>query len=108
MSSKENVIESEGLIIEALPNASFRVSLESGQTVLAHLSGKMRVNYIKILPGDRVLVELSVYDLTKGRITRRLPVKRDYQEEVIITPEPITDSNDKDEATKELDSKDES
>lgn len=86
MSSKENVIETEGLITEALPNASFKVKLESGQEILAHLSGKMRVNFIKILPGDRVLLEMSVYDLTKGRITRRLPVKKyDAQEEIIET-----------------------
>lgn len=85
MSSKENVIETEGLITEALPNASFRVKLESGQEILAHLSGKMRVNFIKILPGDRVLLEMSVYDLTKGRITRRLPVKKYDAQEIIET-----------------------
>jgi translation initiation factor IF-1 len=108
LSSKENVIESEGLITEALPNASFRVSLESGQTILAHLSGKMRVNYIKILPGDRVLVELSVYDLTKGRITRRLPVKRDYQEEITPPTEIKPEVTEDDNSIKELDNKDES
>lgn len=76
MSPKEDVVEVEGTVEESLPNATFRVNLESGQTILAHLSGKMRLNFIKILPGDRVSVELSVYDLTKGRITRRLPVQR--------------------------------
>ncbi len=76
MSAKEDVIELEGSVEESLPNAMFRVNLDSNQAILAHLSGKMRLNYIKILPGDRVLVELSVYDLTKGRITRRLPIQR--------------------------------
>ncbi len=62
----------EGVISEALPNATFRVELENGQTVLAHISGRMRLHYIKILPGDKVQIEMSPYDLTKGRITRRL------------------------------------
>jgi translation initiation factor IF-1 len=62
----------EGSVLEALPNATFKVALESGQEVLAHVSGKIRMNYIKILPGDRVQMEMSPYDLTKGRITRRL------------------------------------
>lgn len=74
MSPKEDVIEVEGTVEESLPNANFKVDLDSGQAILAHLSGKMRLNFIKILPGDRVLVEMSVYDLSKGRITRRLPV----------------------------------
>ena len=69
--SKEDVIEVEGKVVEALPNAMFRVELENGHKVLAHISGKLRVNYIRILPGDRVTVELSPYDLTKGRITWR-------------------------------------
>lgn len=68
---KEKIIL-EGTVSEALPNATFRVELENGKTVLAHVSGKIRLNYIKILPGDRVQIELSPYDLTKGRITRRL------------------------------------
>ncbi len=68
---KEDSIEVEGKIIEPLPNAMFKVELESGQTVLAYVSGKMRMHFIKILPGDRVTVELSPYDLTKGRITYR-------------------------------------
>lgn len=74
MSSKEDFLEVEGVIEESLPGATFRIILEGGQLILGHLSGKMRLNFIKILPGDRVLVEISVYDLSKGRITRRLPV----------------------------------
>lgn len=70
--SKQDLIEMEGVVTESLPNAMFRVSLENGFTVLAHISGKIRRNYIKILPGDRVKVELTPYDLTKGRITYRL------------------------------------
>jgi translation initiation factor IF-1 len=68
---KEDSIEVEGRIIEPLPNAMFKVALENGQVVLAYVSGKMRMHFIKILPGDRVTVELSPYDLTKGRITYR-------------------------------------
>jgi len=68
---KEDSIEVEGKIIEPLPNAMFKVELENGQVVLAYVSGKMRMHFIKILPGDRVTVELSPYDLTKGRITYR-------------------------------------
>jgi translation initiation factor IF-1 len=70
MPNKES-IEVEGTVIEALPNAMFRVSLPNGHTVLAHISGKMRMHYIRILPGDRVLIELSPYDLSRGRITYR-------------------------------------
>lgn len=69
--AKEDVIELEGTVLEALPNAMFKVELENGHTILAHISGKMRMHYIKILPGDRVTVELSVYDLNRGRITYR-------------------------------------
>ena len=69
--SKEDVIEVEGTVIENLPNTNFRVELENGHQVLAHISGKLRMNYIKILPGDKVKLELSPYDLTKGRITWR-------------------------------------
>jgi translation initiation factor IF-1 len=69
---KEDVISVEGKIIEVLPNAMFRVEVEGGHKVLAHLSGKLRIHYIKILLGDKVTVELSPYDLTKGRITYRL------------------------------------
>jgi translation initiation factor IF-1 len=69
--AKKNVIEAVGTVTEALPNAMFRVKLESGHEVLAHISGKMRMYYIRILLGDRVQVELSPYDLTRGRITYR-------------------------------------
>ncbi len=68
---KKDVIEAEGTVTEALPNAMFRVQLDSGHNVLAHISGKMRMNYIRILLGDRVTLELSPYDLTRGRITYR-------------------------------------
>jgi translation initiation factor IF-1 len=68
---KKDVIEAEGTVTEALPNAMFHVQLDSGHTVLAHISGKMRMYYIRILLGDRVTVELSPYDLTRGRITYR-------------------------------------
>lgn len=70
--AKEDTIEVEGRVIEPLPNAMFRVELESGHKVLAHVSGKLRMHFIRILPGDRVTVELSPYDLTRGRITYRL------------------------------------
>lgn len=69
--AKEDPIEVEGSILEALPNAMFRVELENGHRVLAHISGKMRMHFIKILPGDKVTVELSPYDLTRGRIVYR-------------------------------------
>ena len=69
--SKQDVIEVEGVILDSLPNAMFKVKLDNGHQVLAHISGKIRVNFIRILPGDRVKLELSPYDLTKGRITYR-------------------------------------
>lgn len=69
--SKQDNIEIEGTVVEALPNAAFKVQLENGKVILAHISGKLRMNYIRILPGDKVTVELSPYDLTKGRITWR-------------------------------------
>ena len=69
--AKEDVIEVEGTVTETLPNTNFKVKLENGHQILAHISGKLRMNYIKILPGDKVKVELSPYDLTKGRITWR-------------------------------------
>ncbi|CAM2803205.1 translation initiation factor IF-1 [Fructilactobacillus fructivorans] len=69
--SKNNVIEVEGKVSETLPNAMFKVELENGHEILAHVSGKIRMHYIRILPGDRVTVEMSPYDLTKGRITYR-------------------------------------
>ena len=67
----QSAIEQEGVIVETLPNAMFKVELENGHVIIAHISGKMRMNYIKILPGDRVKVEMSPYDLTKGRISFR-------------------------------------
>ncbi len=69
--SKEDVIEVEGVVVESMPNALFRVELENKHQILAHISGKLRMNFIRILPGDKVTVEMSPYDLTKGRITWR-------------------------------------
>ncbi|MCU0571792.1 MAG: translation initiation factor IF-1 [Syntrophobacteraceae bacterium] len=69
--AKEDVIEVEGTVVETLPNAMFRVELPNGHRILAHISGKMRMHFIRILPGDKVTVELSPYDLTRGRITYR-------------------------------------
>ncbi|MCE7700010.1 MAG: translation initiation factor IF-1 [Methanobacterium paludis] len=69
--SKDDVVELQGTVIEALPNAMFQVELENGHRVLAHISGKLRMNFIRILPGDKVTIELSPYDLTRGRITWR-------------------------------------
>jgi translation initiation factor IF-1 len=71
VTKREDAIELEGTVLEPLPNAMFKVELENGHTVLAHISGKIRMNYIRILPGDRVVLELSPYDLTRGRITYR-------------------------------------
>ncbi|MBN1289622.1 MAG: translation initiation factor IF-1 [Actinobacteria bacterium] len=71
MEGKEDAIEVEGKVLEPLPNAMFKVELDNGHKVLAHISGKMRMHYIRILPGDRVTVELSPYDLSRGRITYR-------------------------------------
>lgn len=71
MAGKEEAIELEGTVVEPLPNAMFKVELDNGHTVLAHISGKMRMHYIKILPGDKVKVEVSPYDLNRGRITYR-------------------------------------
>ena len=68
---KEDIIEVQGAVLETLPNAMFRVQLDNGHKILAHISGKMRMNFIRILPGDKVTVELSPYDLTRGRITYR-------------------------------------
>jgi translation initiation factor IF-1 len=68
---KEDIIEVEGIVTDALPNAVFKVKLENGHEIIAHISGKLRQNYIKILPGDRVTIELSPYDLSRGRITWR-------------------------------------
>ena len=69
--AKDGEIELEGIVLEALPNAMFKVKFENGHEILAHISGKLRTNYIRILPGDKVTVEMSPYDLTKGRITWR-------------------------------------
>ena len=69
--AKEDVIEVEGTVVESLPNTNFKVELENGHTIEAHMSGKMRMHYIRIAPGDKVMLELSPYDLTKGRITYR-------------------------------------
>ena len=73
---KEDVVRIEGTIVEALPNAMFRVELDNGHLILAHVSGRMRRNFIRLVPGDRVVVELSIYDLTRGRIVyRKKPAK---------------------------------
>ena len=69
--AKEDIIEIEGIVVETLPNTNFKVELDNGHQILAHISGKLRMNYIKILPGDKVKVELSPYDLTRGRIIWR-------------------------------------
>ena len=69
--AKDDVIELEGTVVESLPNTSFRVDIGNGQTILAHISGKLRMNFIRILPGDKVTVQMSPYDLTRGRITWR-------------------------------------
>lgn len=69
--AKEDVMELEGKVVETLPNAMFKVELENGHQILAHISGKLRMNFIKILPGDKVTIEMSPYDLTRGRITWR-------------------------------------
>ena len=69
--AKDDVIEIEGVVVDALPNTQFKVELPNGHVILAHISGKLRMNFIRILPGDRVTVEMSPYDLTKGRITWR-------------------------------------
>ena len=71
VTKREDAIELEGTVVEPLPNAMFKVELENGHTVLAHISGKIRMNYIRILPGDKVVLELSPYDLSRGRITYR-------------------------------------
>jgi translation initiation factor IF-1 len=74
--AKKDVVVMQGYIIEALPNATFKVKLDNGHEILAHISGRMRKNFIKILPGDRVTVEVSVYDLSKGRIVKREKVNK--------------------------------
>lgn len=79
--SKEDVLEVEGTVIESMPNTMFKVELENGHQVLAHISGKLRMNFIRILPGDKVTLELSPYDLTKGRITWRGKAKSKWYKE---------------------------
>lgn len=82
--SKEDVIEVEGVVTDALPNAMFKVQLENGHEVLAHVSGKLRMNYIRIVPGDKVKLEMSPYDLSKGRITWRVKYFiQDFKKSVI-------------------------
>lgn len=71
MKQKEDIVSVEGVVLETLPNAVFKIKIEGDHIVLGHVSGKMRMNYIRILPGDKVIIELSPYDLTKGRIVRR-------------------------------------
>lgn len=85
--AKEEAIEMEGVVIDTLPNTHFKVELENGHVVIAHISGRMRKNYIRILMGDRVTVQLTPYDLTKGRIVFR------NRESKPITPKPETDSD---------------
>jgi translation initiation factor IF-1 len=72
MSQNKELVKLEGVVRETLPSTTFKVQLDNGHEILAHISGRMRVNYIRLIPGDRVLVEMSPYDLTKGRITQRL------------------------------------
>lgn len=72
MTQKKELITVEGVVVETLPSTTFKVKLENGHEILAHISGRMRVNYIKLLPGDKVILEMSPYDLTRGRITKRL------------------------------------
>lgn len=72
MTQKKELITVEGIVEETLPSTTFKVKLENGHEILAHISGRMRVNYIKLLPGDKVILEMSPYDLTRGRITKRL------------------------------------
>ncbi|BBE30919.1 translation initiation factor IF-1 [Tepiditoga spiralis] len=76
MAKKDDVIVMQGKILESLPNANFKVELENGHVVLAHISGKMRKNFIRLLPGDKVTVEVSIYDLNRGRIVRREKIRR--------------------------------
>ena len=76
MSEKNDVIKIDGIILESMPNATFKVELENGHHILAHISGKMRKNFIRLMPGDRVVVELSIYDLEKGRIIYRKKIQK--------------------------------
>ncbi|MEN3042662.1 MAG: translation initiation factor IF-1 [Fervidobacterium sp.] len=83
MKNKEDVIRMEGTIVEALPNAMFRVQLDNGFKVLAHVSGKMRKNFIRLVPGDKVVVELTIYDLSRGRIVYRKKIDAKGEEEIL-------------------------
>lgn len=83
LKNKEDVIRMEGTIVEALPNAMFRVQLDNGFKVLAHVSGKMRKNFIRLVPGDRVVVELTIYDLSRGRIVYRKKLDSKGEEEIL-------------------------
>jgi len=83
LKNKQDVIRMEGTIVEALPNAMFRVQLDNGFKVLAHVSGKMRKNFIRLVPGDRVVVELTIYDLTRGRIVYRKKIDAKGEEEIL-------------------------
>ena len=90
--SKSDVIEVEGKVVEKLPNAMFKVELENGHQVLGHISGKLRMNFIKILPGDKVTIELSPYDLTKGRIiwrAKQLKLKEEFTMKVRPSVKPM-------------------
>ena len=82
--AKQSAIEQDGTIVEALSNAMFRVELENGHEIIAHISGKMRMHYIKILPGDKIRVEMSTYELSKGRIVFRYKIKSQYENKSII------------------------
>ncbi|AKI97908.1 translation initiation factor IF-1 [Kosmotoga pacifica] len=76
MADKNDVIKMEGTVLESMPNATFRVELENGHVILAHISGRMRKNFIRLIPGDRVVVEVSIYDLSKGRIVYRKKISK--------------------------------
>ena len=83
--AKDDVLELEGTVVETLPNAMFKVELENGHQILAHISGKLRMNFIKILPGDKVTIEMSPYDLSRGRITWRSKLGGNYNESTSIS-----------------------
>ena len=85
--AKSDMIEVEGVVVEALPNTTFQVDIGNGHTILAHISGKLRMNFIRILPGDKVTVEMSPYDLTRGRITWRSTERWPGEQEMKQTPE---------------------
>ncbi|OAA30843.1 translation initiation factor IF-1 [Kosmotoga arenicorallina S304] len=76
MADKNDVIKMEGVVLESMPNATFKVELENGHVILAHISGRMRKNFIRLIPGDRVVIEVSIYDLNKGRIVYRKKINK--------------------------------